>query len=119
LAPPRGRANLQGIGVTGASARRTGFIVYGFLLFYAFGFEELAGPWYIESIAKLSFQPPSRRFAMASSLKSGVVATPHFRSSPSLAALDGQVVVLQLPLLKSRLWRASARQRICIYVTMG
>ncbi|MBR4674022.1 MAG: hypothetical protein IKP00_06105 [Victivallales bacterium] len=39
-----------------------------------------------EAIAKLSSQPPSRRVAMASSLKLSVVTTLRFRSSPSLAA---------------------------------
>ena len=39
-----------------------------------------------EVIAKLSSQPPSRRGAMASSLKLSVVTTLRFRSSPSLAA---------------------------------
>ena len=40
----------------------------------------------LEANAKLSSQPPSRRGAMASSLKLSVVTTLRFRSSPSLAA---------------------------------
>ncbi|MBR0460246.1 MAG: prolyl oligopeptidase family serine peptidase [Victivallales bacterium] len=57
----------------------------------------------IEGIAKLSSQPPSRRSAMASSLKLGVVTAPSLRSSSSLAAfwrLDGCFAITSiLPIL--------------------